>query len=91
MLCYDHSRVHLPEQEDDPSSDYINANFVDGYMQKDAYICAQGKKYNVFVVPINLISYAARLFYKLVDVAITAASHKSLWLTHALWLTHFWL
>ena len=42
VLCYDHSRVHLPPEEDDPSSDYINANFVDGYMQKDAYICTQG-------------------------------------------------
>lgn len=40
--CYDHSRVVLPDNNDDPSSDYINANYVDGYMQKNAYICTQG-------------------------------------------------
>ncbi|KAL4227921.1 Tyrosine-protein phosphatase non-receptor type 9 [Mactra antiquata] len=42
VLCYDHSRVYLPQCEEDPSSDYINANFVDGYMQKHAYISTQG-------------------------------------------------
>lgn len=48
VLCYDHSRVVLsqnPENgdEDDPTSDYINANFVDGYKQKNAYISTQGE------------------------------------------------
>lgn len=44
VLCYDHSRVVLsPDDEDDPTSDYINANFVDGYKQKNAYISTQGK------------------------------------------------
>lgn len=42
VLCYDHSRVILPQREGDPSSDYINANYVDGYMQKRAYISTQG-------------------------------------------------
>lgn len=42
VLCLDHSRVMLPQKEDDPSADYINANFVDGYMQKNAYISTQG-------------------------------------------------
>ncbi|XP_059622784.1 tyrosine-protein phosphatase non-receptor type 9 [Phlebotomus argentipes] len=43
VLCYDHSRVVLSqEEEEDPSSDYINANFVDGYRQKNAYISTQG-------------------------------------------------
>lgn len=42
VLCYDHSRVILPPQDNDPTSDYINANFVDGYMQKHAYISTQG-------------------------------------------------
>jgi len=43
VLCYDHSRVILsPHVADDPTSDYINANFVDGYKQKNAYISTQG-------------------------------------------------
>uniref|UniRef100_A0A336LLK9 CSON011107 protein n=1 Tax=Culicoides sonorensis TaxID=179676 RepID=A0A336LLK9_CULSO len=42
VLCYDHSRVVLSEVDEDPNSDYINANFVDGYKQKNAYISTQG-------------------------------------------------
>ncbi|XP_023034893.1 tyrosine-protein phosphatase non-receptor type 9 isoform X2 [Drosophila willistoni] len=43
VLCYDHSRVVLAhEDEADEVSDYINANFVDGYKQKNAYISTQG-------------------------------------------------
>lgn len=43
VLCYDHSRVILSPEDEDPTSDYINANFVDGYKQKNAYISTQGK------------------------------------------------
>lgn len=51
VLCYDHSRVILSHDnnEDDPTADYINANYVDGYKQKNAYISTQGKK-----KPLNL-------------------------------------
>lgn len=42
VLCYDHSRVILSKENDDVTSDYINANFVDGYKQKNAYISTQG-------------------------------------------------
>lgn len=42
VLCYDHSRVLLSIEDDDPTSDYINANFVDGYKQKNAFISTQG-------------------------------------------------
>lgn len=42
VLCYDQSRVRLSQLDEDPSSDYINANYVDGYKQKNAYICTQG-------------------------------------------------
>lgn len=42
VLCYDHSRVILSQEDEDPTSDYINANFVDGYKQKNAYISTQG-------------------------------------------------
>lgn len=42
MLCYDHSRVCLSQVDGDATSDYINANFVDGYKQKNAFISTQG-------------------------------------------------
>ncbi|XP_062591032.1 tyrosine-protein phosphatase non-receptor type 9-like isoform X2 [Saccostrea cucullata] len=42
VLCLDHSRVVLRVLNNDPTSDYINANFVDGYMHKNAYISTQG-------------------------------------------------
>ncbi|XP_014216580.1 tyrosine-protein phosphatase non-receptor type 9 isoform X2 [Copidosoma floridanum] len=42
VLCYDHSRVCLSQLENEVTSDYINANFVDGYKQKNAYISTQG-------------------------------------------------
>lgn len=42
VLCYDHSRVKLSLIDGDPYSDYINANYVDGYKQKNAFITTQG-------------------------------------------------
>ena len=42
VLCLDESRVVLHCIDDDLSSDYINANYVDGYRQKNAYISTQG-------------------------------------------------
>ena len=42
VLCMDHSRVLLSKRDGDANSDYINANFVDGYKHKNAYISTQG-------------------------------------------------
>ncbi|XP_040061328.1 tyrosine-protein phosphatase non-receptor type 9 [Ixodes scapularis] len=42
VLCYDHSRVTLARRGDDEDSTYINANFVDGYRHKNAFISTQG-------------------------------------------------
>jgi len=41
VLCYDHTRVVL-STEGENDTDYINANFVDGYKQKNAFISTQG-------------------------------------------------
>ena len=38
VLCFDHSRVRLTTT----ANDYINANFVDGYMHHRAFISTQG-------------------------------------------------
>lgn len=46
VLCLDHSRVKLSvsteEVEKDGSTDYINANYVDGYEMSKAFISTQG-------------------------------------------------
>ncbi|XP_024922117.1 receptor-type tyrosine-protein phosphatase mu isoform X1 [Cynoglossus semilaevis] len=42
IIAYDHSRVRLQAQEGEQSSDYINANYVDGYHRPNHYIATQG-------------------------------------------------
>ncbi|RXM33948.1 Tyrosine-protein phosphatase non-receptor type 9 [Acipenser ruthenus] len=51
VLCLDQSRVklNLVDDDDDETSDYINASFMDGYKRKNAYIAAQGPLPKTFV------------------------------------------
>ncbi|XP_043244184.1 receptor-type tyrosine-protein phosphatase mu-like [Amphibalanus amphitrite] len=44
LMPYDNSRVKLEKLEMDECSDYINANYVDGYERPGAYIATQGPK-----------------------------------------------
>ncbi|XP_040043220.2 tyrosine-protein phosphatase non-receptor type 9 isoform X1 [Gasterosteus aculeatus] len=44
VLCLDQSRVRLCQlcDDEDETSDYINASFMDGYKRRNAYIATQG-------------------------------------------------
>uniref|UniRef100_A0A4W5PGN9 protein-tyrosine-phosphatase n=1 Tax=Hucho hucho TaxID=62062 RepID=A0A4W5PGN9_9TELE len=42
VIAYDHTRVVLAPVEGILGSDYINANYIDGYRKQNAYIATQG-------------------------------------------------
>jgi len=42
LLPFDHTRVILEKLTDDPYSDYINANYMDGQNSKKEYVATQG-------------------------------------------------
>ncbi|KAI9522707.1 hypothetical protein NQZ68_033805 [Dissostichus eleginoides] len=42
VIAYDHTRVILAPLEGILGSDYINANYIDGYRKQNAYIATQG-------------------------------------------------
>lgn len=58
VLCYDHSRVLLSQSDpEDPTSDYINANYVDGYRQRNAFICTQGEYNHQLIDRVSTVQY----------------------------------
>ncbi len=42
VIAYDHSRVVLQPLDGIPGTDYVNANYMDGYRKQNAYIATQG-------------------------------------------------
>jgi len=48
VIAYDHSRVVLQSEPGVPGSDYINANYCDGYRKPNAYIATQGPLADTF-------------------------------------------
>ncbi|XP_050319811.1 tyrosine-protein phosphatase Lar isoform X3 [Bactrocera neohumeralis] len=48
VTAYDHSRVQLPLMDGVIGSDYINANYCDGYRKHNAYVATQGPLQETF-------------------------------------------
>ncbi|XP_051170943.1 tyrosine-protein phosphatase Lar isoform X3 [Leptopilina boulardi] len=48
VIAYDHSRVILQTIDGIPGSDYINANYCDGYRKQNAYVATQGPLQETF-------------------------------------------
>lgn len=48
VIAYDHSRVILPTEDGILGSDYINANYCDGYRKHNAYVATQGPLQETF-------------------------------------------
>lgn len=48
VIAYDHSRVILPPESNMLGSDYINANYCDGYRKHNAYVATQGPLQETF-------------------------------------------
>ena len=58
IAAYDRTRVKLPVINEDPDTDYINANYVPGYNRKVGYIASQGP------VPNSFISFWRMVWYE---------------------------
>ncbi|XP_073670509.1 protein tyrosine phosphatase receptor type Db isoform X2 [Paramisgurnus dabryanus] len=48
VIAYDHTRVQISNTDGVPGSDYINANYIDGYRRQGAYIATQGPMPDTF-------------------------------------------
>lgn len=59
--CYDQTRVVL--SKDNNASDYIHANYVDGYNQKNAFIITQGRNFYIFVSRFKVVFFSTKEKY----------------------------
>lgn len=81
IMAYDHSRVVLPQSGEDPDTQYINANWVDGYKKKRQYIASQGP------VPNSFISFWRMIWHMGVEtiVMVTHEIEKGRMKCHRYW------
>lgn len=78
VLCFDRTRVVLAAEDEEGTTDYINANYVDGYKQKRAFISTQGRN---IISGIYLILQAYCLFMRIYLLCVsckTASKAKNI-------------
>ena len=71
VIAYDHSRVVLPPLDGMPGSDYINANYMDGYRKQNAYIATQvweglGKSKYIYI---NVLALGCNFWTHIWDIS----------------------
>ncbi|NWV00409.1 PTPRT phosphatase, partial [Upupa epops] len=66
IISYDHSRVRLQLLDGDPHSDYINANYIDGYHRPRHYIATQGKWLFVFSLAPGPMQETVKDFWRMI-------------------------
>lgn len=64
ITAYDNTRVVLPVINEDPYTDYVNANYIGGYKHPKAYIAAQGP------VPNSFISFWRMVWYEKIETIV---------------------
>lgn len=81
ILAYDYTRVALSRLPGDPNSDYINANYIDGYDTPRYYIAAQGP------LPHTVIDFWRMIWEQSVTtvVMVTNLEEKSRVKCHRYW------